>query len=190
LGLSELDALSRTAAQWSAKGNPPPLLFTLDQLRRSADVFPIELLDMQDGHRILAGEDVLNEIKVDRENLRLQIEHELKGKLIQLREQYMLAGGRTRAIEELMLRSLSPFLVLFRAALRLFQEKVPTRKMDALEALSKHMDCKTDVFAELRRVKEGQTKLTSANAHGMFARYLDAVEKVSAAVDEYLQKSE
>ena len=57
LGITELDAISRIAAQWAAKGNPPPLLFTTDQLSRSADVFPIELLDMKECHRILAGED-------------------------------------------------------------------------------------------------------------------------------------
>jgi hypothetical protein len=189
LGITELDAISRIAAQWAAKGNPPPLLFTTDQLRRSADVFPIELLDMKECHRILAGEDVLSGIAVDRENLRLQIEHELKGKLIQLREQYMLAGGRSRAIKELMLRSLSPFLVLFRAALRLFQETVPARKMDALDALARHIGYKPDVFVELRRAKEGAAPLSAADLHGLFARYLAAVEKVTAAVDEHLQKS-
>ena len=56
LGLAELDALSKPVAQWTRAGHRPPLLFTCGQLQASADAFPIELLDMQQSHRVLFGE--------------------------------------------------------------------------------------------------------------------------------------
>ena len=57
LGVAELNALSKPALQWAKAGNRPPLLFTRGQLKASADVFPIELLDMRQSHRVLFGED-------------------------------------------------------------------------------------------------------------------------------------
>ena len=102
LGLSELKALSKPASAWVKAANPPPLLFTLDRLKKSSDVFPIEFLDIKETHKILFGEDFLQDIEVHTENLRLELEHELKGKLIQLRERYLLANGKPKQVIELM----------------------------------------------------------------------------------------
>ena len=57
LSMAELNAISKPALQWAKAGNRPPLLFTRDQLQASASVFPIELLDMRQSHRVLFGED-------------------------------------------------------------------------------------------------------------------------------------
>ena len=74
LGLAELDALSKPVAQWTKAGHRPPLLFTRGQLQASAEVFPIELLDMRQSHRVLFGEDPLADVRVNHEHLRLQLE--------------------------------------------------------------------------------------------------------------------
>ena len=183
MGLAELDAMAGTARAWAKAGNPAPLLFTLERLRTSADVFPIELLDIKDTHGILYGEDVLDGIAVSRENLRLELEHELKGKLIQLRERYLLSGGKSRAVAELMVQSLSTFLVLFRAALRLYGASVPPRKLEALTILKEHVDFDAEVFTIVSELKEGSKKPKEINAAALFARYLQTIEAVVDAVD-------
>src|ERR1700677_1061530 len=53
------------AAEWSTRqGHHPPLVFTMEELLRSADVFAIELIDMKQSHRILFGEDFLTNLDV------------------------------------------------------------------------------------------------------------------------------
>ncbi len=59
-GARELAQLHVVAEWWMRQGNPAPLVFTLDELRRSADVFAIELFDMKENHRILFGSDFLH----------------------------------------------------------------------------------------------------------------------------------
>ena len=113
LGLAELDAVAKPALRWAKAGNRPPLLFTPDQLAASANVFPIELLDMRQSHRVLFGEDPLADVTIEREHLRLQLERELKGHLLALRERYLLAGGNPQRVAELLTSTLSGFLVLF-----------------------------------------------------------------------------
>ena len=93
LGQEELDVIRPLTAQWAEFGNAPPLLFTWKIFKNSSDVLPFELLDMKENHIILHGEDVLKRLPISLANMRFQLEHELKGKLIQLRECYLLTDG-------------------------------------------------------------------------------------------------
>jgi hypothetical protein len=188
LGIAELDALAGPTHEWSRKGNPPPLLFTRERLEQSADVFPIELLDMQDAHTVLCGEDVIESIHVDTANLRLQIEHELRGKLITLRQAYLGTNAKPRRIINLMIDSLSSFLVLFRAALRLFQDNVPTKKMDALKILAEKIEFDTGVFETVDALKRGREKTNAVDASALFSRYLGTIEQVVDEVDQYISE--
>src|SRR6187551_1379921 len=85
LGASELAALSKTLRSWERSGNPLPQLFTLQELADAADVFPIELLDMQQSRRVLFGFDPLADLKIDMGHYRGQLERELKVRLQLLR---------------------------------------------------------------------------------------------------------
>jgi hypothetical protein len=187
LGVEELLSLSNVSARWAKAGNPPPLLFTQQQLKVSADVFPIELADMRDSRRILYGEDPLEKTVVSLEPLRHELEHQLRGKLIQLRERFLLAGGKPAQVRELLVNSLSTFLVLFRAALRLQGGTPPVKKMEALAALRKHIDFDDEVFRRVEEIKEGR-KHKETDALLLFARYLKAVETVAEAVDGWTQQ--
>src|SRR5579872_1243771 len=81
-----LQALSPAAKWWDKQKQPPPLCMTKQELLRSTDVFTIELLDMQQHHRILFGEDVLQSLQIPMDLHRVQVEFELREKLILLRQ--------------------------------------------------------------------------------------------------------
>ena len=190
LGVPELRALSSVARRWVKAGNPPPLLFTLERLKQSADVFPIEILDMKAANRVLYGQDVLSRIPVSEENLRHQVESELKGKLIQLREAYLITGGKPRAVAEVMVRSLASFLVLFRAALRLYRIEAPAKKLDALAALARRIPLDPTPFETVEALKEGHMKVRQVNADALFGDFLKTVETVVDAIDSYVHGRE
>src|SRR5580704_2164353 len=73
-GPAQLEALHAPAEWWVGQGHVAPLIFTLDELRRSADIFAIELLDMQANHRMLMGEEFLTGISVPLRYHKLQVE--------------------------------------------------------------------------------------------------------------------
>lgn len=189
LGVEELRVLAPLARTWASAGNPPPLLFTRERLVRSADVFPIEIGDMQACNRILYGDDVVADLTVDPENLRWQLESELKSKLILLRERYLLTGGKRRAITDLLVESLSSLLVLCRASLRLFRTDVPARKLEALRALTAHIPFDPGPFEAIARLKAGET-VTGLVPDVLFADYLRNVELLVDAVDDHLHVTE
>jgi hypothetical protein len=186
LGVAELDALAKPASQWAKAGNRPPLLFTPDQLKSSADFFAIELLDMRQSHRVLFGEDPLADIAIDHEHLRRQLERELQGHLLVLRERYLLTGGKPKRVAELLTSSVAGFLVLFRAALRLFQENVPRQKIEAMHLLAQHIPFDPQPLVEIDALKHGRRKLRDILPQSLFESYLTTIEQVAKAVDRHL----
>lgn len=190
LGVATLNALSKTAAKWARAGNPAPLMFTDERLSQATDVFPVELLDIRECHKVLHGADPVAGLEIDTKNLRLQIEHELRGKLIQLRQHYLMTGGKAKAVADLMIGSLSTFLVLFRAALRLFDDAVPQKKLEALEKLASHLEFDVSVFKSVQQLKDGTVKAKDVDIAELFGNYIKSIECVIDAVDAYIHKGE
>ena len=112
-----LQALAPVAKWWEQQKQPPPLCMTRKELERSTDVFTIELLDMQQHHRVLFGEDVVQGLRISMHVHRVQVEYELREKLILLRQQVLLASGNNSRLWDLLLRSVPSFGTLFRHAL-------------------------------------------------------------------------
>ena len=67
-----------------------------DEMRRSADVFSIEFLDMRRHYRLLWGEDVLKTLEIPMRLHRAQVEYELREKTILLRQRLLMAPGNAR----------------------------------------------------------------------------------------------
>jgi len=186
LGLDELNALIRPVFRWTREGHRPPLLFTRGQLEASADAFPIELGDIRQSRRVLVGEDPLASVSINQEYLRLQLERELRGKLLALREGYLMSGGRPKQVVRLIASSLNGFLVLFRAAVRLFQEDVPAEKLDALRLLGQHVTFDPQPLLVAHELKHRRRTMRSVEPLALFQAYLTTIEQVVEAIDRHL----
>jgi len=190
LTIAELDALSPAIRAWRTAGNPLPLLFTPAQLAISTDAFAIEFLEMQHDRKVLYGSDPIAGLKVNVDHARMQIERELKGKSLALRDQYVLAAGDPDAIAKLLIDSLASFLSLFRIALRLYQPHVPSRKLEAMHQLAKHIPFDSQPFVTVEELKERRRGLLRVDVRALFDSYWQSVETVTTAVDRLLHTSE
>lgn len=184
LGFAELDALMPAVAAWAKSGQPAPQLFSPAQLSASTDTFAIELSDMQKSRKVLFGADLLADVKIERHDLRLQVERELKGKLLSLRRKYVLTAGRPDAVIGLMVGSLSSFLVLARATLRLFEDNVPLQKPAALQRLQTHLAFDAKPFSQIAEIKQRRSTPVDLHPAELFAAYLKAIEAIVVGVDQ------
>ncbi len=75
-------------------GIAAPLIMPADSLTAARDSFPLELLDIQQCHVPLLGEDCFATMVFDREHVRLQCERELRTLAIALRQRVLIAGDR------------------------------------------------------------------------------------------------
>ncbi len=188
LSLEELDKIRPLTTRWAQFGNPPPLLFTWERLKSSSDVFPIEMLDIKENHVILAGEDVMKRLPISQANLRFQLEHELKGKLIQLRERYLLLEGSESEIASLMVATLSTFQILIRAALRFFEVNVPVRKREAVRRFATHVPFSMSVFDEIQELKDGKIDVELVDARALFQRFIETVEHTGDLIHQLARR--
>jgi len=181
-----LQALAPAVQWWNTQKQPPPLFMTRDEIERSADVFTIEFLDMQQHHRVLFGEDVLQGLAVPLNLHRLQVEYELREKLALLRQHLLLAAGNDARMWELLVRSVSSFATLFRHALMVLGHEAPVGKRAAVQALSKQIGFDASAFMQVFDVRERKTKPKNFDAADVVSRYLLALERVTSAVDKML----
>ncbi len=178
LGLADLQKLSKAVIPWTKEGNPPPLFLTRERLGNFVDVFPIEISDIHGNHRILYGEDFVTKLSVSRDHLKVELEHELQGKLLQLKTRFILTEGKPGPVTRLMVESLSTFLVLFKNALWLYGKTPPVKKMDALLQLKEHLSCDVGIFREVEFLKRGESPKDS-DIPGMLEKYLNAIETIA-----------
>ena len=181
-----LQALAPVAKWWEKQKQPPPLCMTRKELERSTDVFTIELLDMQQHHRVLFGEDVVQGLRISLHVHRVQVEYELREKLILLRQQVLLVSGNSSQLWDLLLRSAPSFGTLFRHALIALKGSSQPGRRGALEALSKRVGFDLSAMHQVLDVREKKADPRKIDSNEFVARYLAMVEKVAAVVDEAL----
>src|SRR5437763_866634 len=82
-------AVEGVSKAWAEDGNPPAMRFTTSEWKSSADIFPMEYADILERRRVLFGESPTDGITVVPSDLRLQVEQQTMGKLLQLRQAIM-----------------------------------------------------------------------------------------------------
>jgi predicted nucleotidyltransferase len=184
--VSQIDALQPAIEWWIRKNNPEPRVFTAEELRRSADVFPIELLDMKERHRVLFGEDVLAQLSVPLRYHKLQVERELRTNSLRLRQAFLVAPKKPKARLGIMVSSVSSFVALFRHALIALGEPPAASKRDAIDRMARIAGCSADGFHAVLDFREGKRSEKDFDLDGTIQGYLEFVEKATNEVDRRL----
>jgi hypothetical protein len=182
---SALAAASSVARAWRDAGNPPPMTMTVDEWRRSSDVFPMEYADILERHRVLHGALPLEGITVSRDHLRLQLEQQAMGKLLQLRQAVLLAGTDGKRQAELIAASLSTMMVLFRAVLRLHGERPGADNVALSERVAAVAGFDAGPFVRAVRHVRGESRLAGEAAGEVLAGYLAGVQRLESYLDRY-----
>lgn len=173
---------------WREQGNPSPLLLSQRELATSTDCFAIEFHDIKARHEILYGPDVIAPLRVDGRYHRAQVEHELRAKLLRLRQK---AGGMLsdkELLRQLLIDSVSTFCVLFRHALLLAGIDAGTGKREAVARAGEAFGFDPMPFTKLLDVREGRLKPRELDPVPLLASCLEDIGAVIEGVDR-LEKS-
>jgi len=168
---------------WLKSGQPTPVYFTVEELSRAVDVFPIEFLQMEKARKVLYGRDPFEFVEISQENLRHQTEYELRTKLIQLRRLYIPASTSVEKLSALMSDSLASFAALFRAVLILNGHEPPVSKADSVRATVRLLKLDGSCFDQILELRSKRKTLTEEEADNVFSAYLSQIERVIEAVD-------
>jgi hypothetical protein len=178
-----LHAAVPVVAEWARAGEPPPLIFAESEWRSCADVFAIEIEDMREAHRLLAGRDPFDGVDTKKSDLRRELEHEVRGKVLRLRTEYAAAAADGKALERLLAHSAGTFFILFRGALRL-SGGAPPADHDALvreTAAATGLD--ESAFEWVLAALGGRSPAPLQPYDPIAGKYVDAMEKLADWVD-------
>ncbi len=187
VALEDLDRCRPFLAGWRKDAIALPLLLTPTDVERSADIFPVEFLDICEHHVVLHGSDFFADLMIDPRYLRFQVEHELKAKVLSLREAYL--GGLDRGepealIEELFAASVPSVIALGRNLLRAAGQRPPPGKSRTPAALERAFGLALPTLADLVRLRaSGAALAAGGDATARFGRYLAEVGSLARAAD-------
>ncbi len=184
IGLPQLKKCHRLVAKGRRKGIIAPLFFTEFYMQTSSDVFPIEFLDMAAMHTVIYGDDPFESLEIGTENLRLECEEQLKGKLVRLRQAYLEGGGSRKHIRSILIESITSFIPVFKGMLRLKGKTPPIGKREAIDAMGIEFGMDKELFHKILDLKLTKVKLSGEELETLYGRYLEEIEKLAMIADK------
>lgn len=184
LAAERLKAVSAAVSALVDGGNPAPLMLTTDEWNGSADIFAMEYADIKERHRLLFGA-FPTPVHFDPHFLRLQLEHEAMGAVLQLRRGALAAGNDARALLELLESGTSSVMTLFRAVMRLRGETPPTDNVMLSEVVARAAGADAAPFIRAIRHRRGEEKLKAADAAAVVAGCLEGLQRVVRYLDQF-----
>jgi len=178
----DLLALSPLQARWARTYKLYPLVLTQNDIVTSADIFPIEFLNIKESYRLVAGGDVFKKLEIPLHHLRTQCEYNLKGKLILLRQAYLENPGK---LQSLLTMSLPTFFLTFKNILKLVGEPLPANRTGILQALEKKTAIKCHVLDRIADIASGQKCYNRQEQQGYFSEFICLLGQLADFVDRF-----
>lgn len=184
MDLKFLELLAPLGKKYGKNKVAAPLIMTPEYIEKSLDVFPVEFLNFKLIHATAFGDDIFENIEINRMDLRHQCERELKTKLIWLRQGYISSLGNRKILTESFVNSISGYIPLFRGIIVLLGKEPPVKQVEVITALAEASGISTDVFAKVLKEKHEKIKLSIEELNTIFEDYYAAIEKLGEIVDD------
>lgn len=183
MDLTFLEHLAPLGKKYNKRKVSAPLIMTPEYIEKSLDVFPIEFLNLKLLHHVVYGEDIFNELDIERRDLRHQCEREIKVKLIGIRQGYLASMGDRRLLTDTFVNTISGYIPLFRGIILLLGKEIPIGNDAVLSILAEASGVNTDVFKSVLKEKKKRIKLSIDQLNTIFEDYYSAFEKLGGIVD-------
>ena len=165
-------------------GYTMPAFFTAQEFEDSLDVFPIEFRQMKRAYQVLHGPDLLATTEASGANLRLQIEYELRGKLLRLRSLFLPASDSAESLLRLMTESVVSFVRIMRSILELVGEVPAVGRLEATRQVGESLKADLTPIITLLELRTNRRQLTESETQELFEAYISSLTEVIEAVDK------
>ena len=160
-----------------------PMVLTQDELLSSTDVFPITFMEMKRRHRLLAGVDILAELDVSFEHLRLRCEQELKNLLLRMQNNFLKNFSKPPNLQRAMKRNHVSLSRTLAAALQMRGESCPETEYGVLNSAALLFDLDQDAIAAISNAVKKETPIDADTLRSLYGEFLCLVNQAAAAVD-------
>jgi hypothetical protein len=138
---------------------------------------------MQTHHLLLSGRDVLSELDISTQHLRLRCEQELCNLLLRMRQVYVRNSGDNTALDQAAAHAIEPFFMALGAAVYLTTELLPDSESAIADSAAKVMSLDREALERLLAFREGRHGTGPDAVAGLFNELLEPVELAADFVD-------
>jgi predicted nucleotidyltransferase len=184
MNLGFVEFLAPLGRKYKKRSVAAPLIMTPEYIQNSLDVFPIEFFNFKLIHETVYGEDLLKDLSIENRHMRLQVERELKTKLIWLRQGYISTMGDRRLLVENLKNSIKGYIPLFRAIISLFGEEVPVASLEVIKKLEEITKVNCLIYEKIFMLKKGRISPGKDELDRYFEEYYISTERLGRIVDE------
>lgn len=183
-GIDNLHKALELMPKWNKRNVSVPLFLTKNYIETALDTFPIEFFDMKNFHQLVHGENVLENLEIDKNDLRHQVERELRSKLIYLREGFLSTGNDREQLRSMLTASVPTMAAVFEGLLELKGKEIPNSKAKIFEQTAQLFGLDMAVFANLARIKGGSWHGSRVQLQDLTRAYIGQVRQLVQLVDK------
>ncbi|MEI7475591.1 MAG: hypothetical protein WCK67_12520 [bacterium] len=183
LDAADLKSASSPISEWKRTGHPLPIFMDREEWFNSTDIYPMEYCDIKRRHKILYGENLINELIISKANLRLQCEYELKNLLIKLRETYLGNIHYTKFLNLAIISSSRKLISLFRSVLEITEETLPHSPKEVTELLGNKVNIDKELFNIIFSAPKAQIKFSKNQIEEIIPKLIDSLNLLLKYVD-------
>ncbi|MFO0794020.1 MAG: hypothetical protein U0586_08140 [Candidatus Brocadiaceae bacterium] len=180
-----IDFLATLGKRYGKRKLRAPLIMTCNYINRSLEVFPLEFLEMKQIHQLVYGENVLKDIKIEKADVRIQCERELKGKIQHLCQGYIKSMGNRTLLTNLLINSISGYFPIYRGILFLYDQKIPRERLDVIYAMQECCNVDLNIFAKLLELRTKNVYPSRETLNEIFQDLYRVLNTITKKVDEY-----
>ncbi len=180
-----IDFLATLGKRYGKRKLRAPLIMTCNYINRSLEVFPLEFLEMKQIHQLVYGENVLKDIKIEKADVRIQCERELKGKIQHLCQGYIKSMGNRTLLTNLLINSISGYFPIYRGILFLYDQKIPRERLDVIYAMQECCHVDLNIFEKLLELRIKNVYPPRETLNEIFQDLYHVLNTITKKVDEY-----
>lgn len=182
----ELIHLNKCCRKWHKKFNLSiPMVLTKEEIQTSTDVYPMEYLDIKENNTVLYGEDIFSSLNISLNNLRLELENQIKSKLIFIRKALITFTKKPKTLKFIILDSLASINIIIKNILNLNKRNVSNSEDNNLNELENCLDQPLPGIKNCLQFKKGSIKLNSSEIIKLYQALIQEMEILTDYVDKF-----
>ena len=160
------------------------MVLTREDLRSSCDVFPIKFHAMQLHHEVLFGDDVLSDLNIPDDHLRLRCEQQLKNLMLRMRSVYLHRSQSEHQLAGTLQAVVRDLLLDLHACLYLKTGFVPEADADMATLFGSEFNLDASVIGEISELSESKQTATHQELKAIYGRLMTLVHDAAKAMDQ------
>lgn len=159
------------------------LTLTPADLSSSTDVFPIKFLDMQQDYEILHGEDLVKDLEIGRDHLRIRCEQEVKNLMLKLRSMYLRSRKDSKVLQKVLLKAYYSFLQSGDALAELKTGKVYRKENEILDGIES-IGLDSALMKKIQALRTSESAPDQETLHDLYEQFMEMIVKAAEIADQ------